>query len=98
LHAIYRFGIAKSFPVGAEASFGQIAEACGLPEHDTRRIIRHAITRRIFREPREGLVVHTGASQLLAEDRSIIDWVGVQCEEMLPAAFHVECHHSFDKA
>jgi hypothetical protein len=94
LHAIQRFGIAQSFPVGEEASFGQISDACGLPEHDTRRIIRHAITQRIFSEPRKGFVTHTAASQLLAEDTGMSDWVAVQCEEMLPAALHVSSQFS----
>ncbi|KAF4620234.1 hypothetical protein G7Y89_g14586 [Cudoniella acicularis] len=75
LHAIQRFGIAKSFTVREETSFAEISQRCGLQEHDVRRIIRHAVTQRVFDEPRPGIVVHTGASRLLAENANMSDWV-----------------------
>ncbi|KAI9873469.1 MAG: hypothetical protein M1830_000374 [Pleopsidium flavum] len=86
MQAISRFKIASSFPFHEEASFAQISKACGLNEPDLRRILRHAMTKHIFREPRKGVVVHTAASRLLAEDTQILDWVGASTDELWQAA------------
>ncbi|EPE27494.1 S-adenosyl-L-methionine-dependent methyltransferase [Glarea lozoyensis ATCC 20868] len=86
LRAIYHYKMAETFPVGSEATFVQISEACGLNEPDVRRILRHAMAHRIFREVRKGVVVHTAASRLLAESRQLKSWTGVNVEEMWPAA------------
>lgn len=69
MQAISRFNIATSFSVGKEASFAQIAEACGPNEPEVRRFLRHAMTLHIFPKPRKGIVAHTAASRLLAEER-----------------------------
>jgi hypothetical protein len=89
LRAIYQYKIAEAFPVGSEATFQQISEACGLNEPDVRRILRHSMAHRIFRESRKDVVVHTGASQLLAQNRQLRSWVGVSVEEMWPSAVNV---------
>ena len=51
-----------------------------------RRIMRHAISHRIFQEPEKGYVAHTGASKLLAESNDMRQWIGMGMEEMWPAA------------
>ncbi|KAL9123433.1 MAG: hypothetical protein Q9187_000003 [Circinaria calcarea] len=87
LHAIYRFDIASSFPEGQdEASYDEIARACGLSEPDTRRILRSAMTHHIFRESRKGIVAHTTASKMLAVNPSMRGWVGMVLEDMWPSA------------
>ncbi len=86
MQAISRFKIASSFPLHSEATFAQISEACGLKEPDVRRLLRHAMTKHIFCEPRKGVVVHTAASRLLAEDPQILDWVGASSDELWQAA------------
>ncbi|MCJ1379615.1 hypothetical protein MMC17_002717 [Xylographa soralifera] len=86
LHAINRFKIAESFPSDQEASFTQISSKCGLNESDTRRILRHAMTNHIFKEPRKGVVAHTAASKALAEIPMLREWVGMVSEELAPAA------------
>ncbi|RYP53824.1 hypothetical protein DL768_001275 [Monosporascus sp. mg162] len=58
-HAITRFRLAHSFPVGGEATFGEIAAISGLSETNVRRIIRHAVVKDILQEPRSGVVLHT---------------------------------------
>ena len=59
---------------------------CGLSESDTRRIIRYAMTQKIFRESRKGVVAHTAASKLLAENSTLSEFVGMSLEDMwLPA-------------
>jgi len=86
MQAISRFNIATSFSVGQEASFAQIAEACGMSEPEVRRFLRHAMTLHIFHEPRKGIVAHTAASRLLAEDSQLADWVGVNSDELWQSA------------
>ena len=51
-----------------------------------RRILRHAMSYRIFQEVEKGFVAHTGASKLLAEDGDLRQWIGMVMEEMWPAA------------
>ncbi|KAF7879473.1 hypothetical protein EAF04_000669 [Stromatinia cepivora] len=53
---------------------------------DVRRIIRHAMTKRIFSEARKGIVTHTAASRVLAEDSQVADWVGANTDELWQAA------------
>ncbi|KAI8962773.1 S-adenosyl-L-methionine-dependent methyltransferase [Daldinia sp. FL1419] len=84
--AITRFRIAHSFPVGKEASFANIAEATGLSETNVRQVIRHAIVKDIFSEPRPGFVAHNAVSRLLAEDQVIHDWVGASTDDLWQGA------------
>ena len=86
MQAIVRFGIATSFPVREEVAYSTISNACGLDEPVLRRILRHAMTKHIFREPRTGFVIHTAASRLLAEDAQLRDWVSASTSEMWQAA------------
>ncbi|KAL6721260.1 hypothetical protein ACLMJK_000362 [Lecanora helva] len=82
LQAITRFDIAKAFPIDEEATFAQIAKTCGLDESVLKRLLRHAMTKRVFREPHKGVVAHTAASKLLATDQQIHDWVRVSTDEL----------------
>lgn len=86
MQAITRFQIATSFPINEEVSFSTIAKAHELDESVLRRILRHAMIKNIFREPRKGVVAHTAVSRLLAEDRQIHDWVGASTDELWQAA------------
>ena len=89
MQAITRFHITSSFPIHEEASFAEISNACGLEESVLRRILRHAMTKNIFKEPRKGFVAHTVISRLLAEDAEIHDWVGAITDEFWQAASQV---------
>ncbi|KAF2430168.1 O-methyltransferase [Tothia fuscella] len=84
--AVYHFNVAKIVPLDEEASYADIAKAADVDEVNIRRLIRHAMTNRLFREPREGYVAHTAASKILLEDQQMIDWVGLCSEEFFPAA------------
>ncbi|KAL8737029.1 MAG: hypothetical protein Q9181_002093 [Wetmoreana brouardii] len=87
LQAIYRFKLANAFPTGQEeASFDEIAQISGLPSSKVQRILRHAISNRIFCEPRTGIVAHTAASKYLATNPLMYEWIGMVTEEMWPAA------------
>ncbi|KAJ4397867.1 hypothetical protein N0V93_002104 [Gnomoniopsis smithogilvyi] len=84
--AIFRFRLAHSFPVGAEASFTDIAAFSGLQETTVRQIIRRAIVKGIFIESRPGVVAHNSVSRLLAEDQVIHDWVGASTDDLWQGA------------
>lgn len=81
--------MAQTVPVGGESTFEEISKLCGLNEPDVRRILRHAMAHRIFREPRKGIVIHTAISKLLAENQQLRSWAGVCVEEMWPSAVQV---------
>lgn len=52
-----------------------------------RRLIRHAMTNRIFHEPIGGYVAHTRTSRLLLEDEPLRNWVGFMSGDLqLPVA------------
>lgn len=85
MQAIGRFNIATSFPIHEEATFAQIAEKCNLDESITRRLLRHAINKNIFVEPRKGVVAHNAVSRLLAEDKQLLNFVAVNGDELWQA-------------
>jgi len=89
MRALYRYKVANAFPVGKEATFAEVASNCNCSEDTIRRILRHAITNRIFKEVRKGVIAHTAMSRILAEDTLFQDYVGMRCEEMWPAELHV---------
>jgi hypothetical protein len=53
------------------------------------RAIRLAMTKGIFREPSPGVIAHTAASRLLAEDGDMEAWIGFNSEDIFPASAHV---------
>ena len=60
-----------------------------MDESDTRRLLRHAITNRIFHEPRKGVVAHSAASKTLAETPLLRQWLGQAFDDMWPSAARV---------
>ena len=86
LHAINHFSLAKLVPLDTAISFTDLATQVPLHEHDIRRIIRYAIAHhRVFCEPKPGFVAHSAASQVLAENASIRDALGMLFDESWPA-------------
>ncbi|KAK3986043.1 S-adenosyl-L-methionine-dependent methyltransferase [Cladorrhinum sp. PSN332] len=87
--AITRFRLAHAFPVGSETTFGALAAYSGLGETHIRKLIRHAISAHdLFSEPRPGVVAHSAASKLLAEDEALHAWVEHATHELWNAAYH----------
>ncbi|KAF7595502.1 hypothetical protein BBP40_005838 [Aspergillus hancockii] len=85
LNIIHHFDIANTFAPGQEATFAQIAASTGLNETAVKHILRHAITLRVFREPRPGVITHTARSALM-RDRKKTDFM-VFCIEELTGPF-----------
>lgn len=72
-------------PAGGKTSFAEIAKQTGLTEQLVGRILRHAMTMRIFHEPEPGIVAHTRASKILT-DPLTNNWLRVGTEEMWSAS------------
>ncbi|KAH9890829.1 sterigmatocystin 8-O-methyltransferase [Xylariomycetidae sp. FL2044] len=84
LDAICRYNIANIIPPGGQVSFGEIAEKTKLDEPTVRRLLRHAISRRVLREPEPGMVAHTKVSRYLALPY-INEWLSFGAREGWPA-------------
>ena len=82
LQAIHRFKLAFSFPVGGTATFADIAKKCGHAEAEIRRILRFAMTYRLFQEVKPGVVAHTAATKALVQRPLFHQWIGMWMEEM----------------
>ncbi|KAI1366337.1 S-adenosyl-L-methionine-dependent methyltransferase [Xylaria arbuscula] len=84
--AITRFGLARSLPIDGETTFAAMAASSGLAESDIRKLIRYAIIQRIFYEPRPGVIAHSAASRLLAENTEVHDFVSTCSDELWQAS------------
>ncbi|RAL07811.1 S-adenosyl-L-methionine-dependent methyltransferase [Aspergillus homomorphus CBS 101889] len=83
LMLIQRFGIADLFGPEKEMSFALIAEKTGLSEGVVKNTIRHAMTMRVFREPRKGFVGHTPRSMAM-RDGDMARFMEFAMEELTP--------------
>ncbi|KAK3939455.1 O-methyltransferase [Diplogelasinospora grovesii] len=89
LQMINHFGIAKLFPADATITLAELQTKTKLDAINLARLLRMAMTNGIFREPSPGVIAHTAASRLLAEDEALQAWIGFNCEDIFPAAAHV---------
>ena len=84
---VYHYQLAKAVPLDGTASYAEIAAVSGLKESLCRRFIRLAMGSNIFdEEPKTKRVRHTAASRLLATDQGLGDAVGLELEDIAPAA------------
>ena len=81
-----RFRIYERIPIDGSKTYEELAWATLLPVKTVRRILRHAMSQRIFYEPKPGHVAHTKASRLLTENQHVRDYFGLMCQEFWPAA------------
>ncbi|GAP85193.1 putative S-adenosyl-L-methionine-dependent methyltransferase [Rosellinia necatrix] len=65
-HSLYKFRIAQHVPLDSEISYEKLGERCGLLEADLRRIVRSAVSLRIFEEDTMGFVRHNASSAVLS--------------------------------
>ena len=80
---------AKLVPLDASISLTDLANKTTLDTVNLARILRHAMTNQIFCEPSSGVIAHTAASRLLAQDAALQDWVGFNTEDIYPASAKV---------
>ncbi|KAL4780293.1 S-adenosyl-L-methionine-dependent methyltransferase [Aspergillus varians] len=89
LRWIYHFHIAAAVPLDRAVPYAEVAATAGVNEDILKRMLRHAMTSRIFQEPETGMVAHTAASALLVRSQALNDWVGYTTEETYPASAKV---------
>jgi hypothetical protein len=85
IQAIAHWNIAALVPANGTMSFADISRETGLAEHMVRRLLRYAMTMRLFCEPSPGVVAHTSISRFFANP-SMTAWARAGCEEAKPAA------------
>ncbi|KAF8850350.1 S-adenosyl-L-methionine-dependent methyltransferase [Acephala macrosclerotiorum] len=91
LQAMYEFKVYEAVPLTGSISYQDLAEKVDVPMLNLRRLIRHAMTNRIFHEPQKGFVAHTRMSRLLLEDVPLNNWVGFMTNDLwLPIASVVQ--------
>ena len=62
---------------------------CNLDEDTTKRILRHACAKFIFKEQPKGIIKHNAASRSLAENPMMRQFVGMVLGDLWPAATRV---------
>ncbi|KAB8231626.1 S-adenosyl-L-methionine-dependent methyltransferase [Aspergillus alliaceus] len=86
MQVIHRYRIAQCFQPGEIVSFEELSSRCGLNVIDLKRVLRLAMTRHVFSEPKCDFVAHTAATRLLAEDERTRSFSGIICEERFPSS------------
>jgi hypothetical protein len=71
-------------PTGGNVTFDEIAGRTGLAKYAVRRLVRHAITMRIFDEPEYEVITHSKISKFLTIPY-INGWVGFEARDTWPA-------------
>ncbi|KAF3025036.1 hypothetical protein E8E14_014352 [Neopestalotiopsis sp. 37M] len=84
--AITRFNLARKLPIGGTTTFEEMASKSGLPGSTIRKLVRYAVAQKIFEEPQPGVIAHSAASRLLAEDPGVHDFVATCSDELWQAA------------
>lgn len=82
---MYNYRIAHHIPKDGAISYAVLSERCGLTEPETTRIVRAAISLRVFEESPVGSVRHNAASAVLSTSLGH-DAIGFATEEYAPAA------------
>lgn len=90
---ISHLGIAEMVPPGGQISFKEIAAKTGLNEQIIGRVLRFAITMRVFHEPERGMLAHTKVSKAIT-DSSVNDWLKTASRDLWPAATKVTLLHA----
>ncbi|KAI8944399.1 putative O-methyltransferase [Xylaria longipes] len=86
LKLISCFDIAKKVPVDGEITYKDLAASVGIQEAALCRILRLGIAHRVFQELQPGIIAHSAASKLIADDQAMADWVSSCVNEMWPSA------------
>lgn len=91
--------LAKLVPVEGSISLEDLQKVTSLDPVNLVRVLRHAMTNHVFREPIPGHFAHTAASLEFSEDVSLQAWTGFVAEDILPAGAHtIEALRSYPEA
>ncbi|KAK4124827.1 S-adenosyl-L-methionine-dependent methyltransferase [Parathielavia appendiculata] len=89
LTAINHYKIAQLVPIDSTITLAELQTKTTLDPINLARLLRMAMTNGIFREPSPGVIAHTAASRVLAEDEDMQAWVGFNGEDIFRASGHV---------
>ncbi|KAL4952517.1 S-adenosyl-L-methionine-dependent methyltransferase [Aspergillus filifer] len=96
LRWIYHFDIARHIPLDSAISYTELARKANVNEDILKRMLRHAMTNRLFVELIPNYVAHSASSALLLKSQALKDWVGYCSEETYPASAKVvEAHEQY---
>ncbi|KAH7006998.1 S-adenosyl-L-methionine-dependent methyltransferase [Ilyonectria destructans] len=86
-----QFNFFSAVPLGGSANYGEIAGKTNLPESIVRRVIRHAMTMRLFEEkpPGSGSITHTSTTAFMARYPIWRSWLGHNFEDVRPGTVYV---------
>ncbi|KAF2008738.1 S-adenosyl-L-methionine-dependent methyltransferase, partial [Aaosphaeria arxii CBS 175.79] len=88
IDALCRYEIPSMIPSGSQITFDEISKRTGLEKSVVRRLLRHAMSMRIFSEPEPEVVVHTKISKFLMVQH-INSWVKFESMETWPATTRI---------
>ncbi|OCL08126.1 S-adenosyl-L-methionine-dependent methyltransferase [Glonium stellatum] len=86
LHAVAKFNMASKFSAQETTTIPELASACGIDKKDCERLIRHALTNRIFTESSKGVIAHSAMTQAIANVPLLREWIEETCENMWSSA------------
>ena len=75
--------------VDEEVEYSELARRCKLPVDDLRRLLRSAMARHVFKEPRKGYVAHNAASRIFLQSPLLNSFLYSALDEIWPAAAHM---------
>lgn len=78
--------IAKLVPLEGSITIEELATKTTLDSINLARVLRHAMSHQVFREPSPRVIAHTACSRLLATDSELQAWVGFNTEDIFPAS------------
>ncbi|KAI2464707.1 S-adenosyl-L-methionine-dependent methyltransferase [Annulohypoxylon bovei var. microspora] len=89
---LYTFDIASHVPLspGDEISYVDLANSCGLPEDDTRRIVQAAIAFRVFEEASPDVSIRHNAISSALTVPQLKDMLGLFIDEQLSGASKID--------
>jgi hypothetical protein len=88
-HAIAQLNLANSFPAHGSTTVAQLAKTTNINENDCNRLVRHALTQRLFAEPTKGVITHTATSQAIASVPYLRQFIEQSCNDMWASAPHI---------
>ncbi|KAJ4244805.1 hypothetical protein NW762_014383 [Fusarium torreyae] len=91
LNILNQFEFWTAVPLDGSATYGEIANRVNLPESLVRRVLKYAISTRVFTSTPEkpDSVSHTSISAVPARNHLYQTWIRHLCEESWPGALHM---------
>ncbi|KAI0169783.1 S-adenosyl-L-methionine-dependent methyltransferase [Hypoxylon sp. FL1284] len=92
LQLLNHYGIPNLVPLEGTITLSQLEAKTTLDGTNLARLLRHAMTNRLFQEPEPGVIAHTAASRQLVgteEENELRSWVGFNGEEVFASSARV---------